>query len=120
MPIEVDLPRKEEMLESAVQDGEIQKNREQKAERGATYVVGFLIADHCDCKALESHTAPRNQDLLQAGRTKVASSSMLARGDDLPRELLPHVDKAIGAKIRPSKRYLYMCFTSKMLLLPRL
>jgi len=59
MPIEVDLPRKEEMLESAVQDGEIQKNREQKAERGATYIVGFLIADHCDCKALESHTAPR-------------------------------------------------------------
>lgn len=36
MPIVVDLPRKEEMLESAVQDGKIRENREQKAERGAT------------------------------------------------------------------------------------
>lgn len=59
MPIEVDLPRKEEMLESATQGCEIGEKREQKAERGATAVVGFLIADHCDRKALESHTAAR-------------------------------------------------------------
>ncbi len=57
MPIEVDLPRNKEMMESAVQDCDMREQREQTVERGATYVVGYLIAEHCDCKALESHTA---------------------------------------------------------------